>query len=67
MVIPAVLICAVQPRALVTKLASDLGMDEQAFITEAALGEELALLFRMDVLTLRIRLVALRPMLASDL
>ena len=67
MVIPAVLICAVQPRALITKLTGDLGVDEQAFVTEATLREELALFFRMDILALGIRLVALRPMLASYL
>lgn len=67
MVIPAVLVCAVQPRALITKLTRDLGVDEQAFVTEATLREELALFFRMDVLALGISLVALRPMLASYL
>ena len=67
MVIPAVLICAVQPRALITELTGDLGVDEQAFVTEATLREELALFFRMDILALGIRLVALRPMLASYL
>ena len=67
MVIPTVLICAVQPRALVTKLTGDLRMDEQAFVSEAALREELALFFWMDILTLGICLVALRPMLASYL
>lgn len=67
MVIPAVLICAVQPRALITELTGDLGVDEQAFVTETALREELALFFRMDILALGIRLVALRPMLASYL
>ena len=67
MVIPAVLICAVQPRALITELTGDLGVDEQAFVTEATLREELALFFRMDILALGIRLIALRPMLASYL
>ena len=67
MVIPAVLICAVQPRALITKLTGDLGVDEQAFVTEATLREELALFFRMDILALGICLIALRPMLASYL
>ena len=67
MVISAVLICAVQPRALVTKLTSDLGVNEQTFVAETAFREELALFFRMDILTLGVRLVALWPMLASYL
>ena len=67
MVIPAVLICAVQTRALITELTGDLGVDVQAFVTKSALREELALFFRMDILALSICLVALRPMLASYL
>ena len=67
MVIPAVLVCAIQTRALITELTGDLGMDEQAFVTETTLREELALFFRMDILALSISLVALRPMLASYL
>ena len=67
MVISAVLICAVQPRALITELTGDFGMDEQAFVTETTFREEFALFFRMDILALSISLVALRPMLASYL
>lgn len=67
MVIPAVLICAVQTRALITELTGDLGVDEQAFVTKSALRKELALFFRMDILALGICLVAFRPMLASYL
>ncbi len=67
MVISTVFISAVQSRALIAKLAGNLRVDEKAFVTKAALREELAFLLRMDILTLRIRLVTLRPMLTSNL
>lgn len=62
-----VLVRTIQARARVAEFADSLRVDEEALVAIAALREEFALFFGVDVLAGGVRLVALRPVLASDL
>ena len=57
----------VHPRACITKLARNLRMNVETLVAIRALGEVLALLSRMVILTLISGKVAFGPMLTSDL
>ena len=62
-----VLVRAIHSCAGISKLACNLRVNEETLVTVRALGEELALVFRMNILAKPLWLAAFRPVFASHL
>ncbi len=66
-VVQFVAVVAVWTTALISKLARDFRVHKQALLPIAALGEEFTFVSWVHILALRLRLVTLWPVLASNL
>ena len=60
-------VVAVRPSALVSKLAMDVRVNKQTFLSVCTLGEELAFISWVHILALSLRLVTFGPVLAAHL